>query len=114
MGLALVLAIATVSQNSVRVAGVAISGQTIFVTRGCGGCHTMNGVSRGTIGPNLTIVEEVAVERVKGLSAAEYVRQSIRQPGAFTVAGFGSGVMPTLPLTDPEVEAVVEFLLQSQ
>jgi cytochrome c oxidase subunit II len=35
----------------------AISGQALFMTHGCGGCHTVRGTAaRGTIGPDLTHV----------------------------------------------------------
>jgi cytochrome c1 len=40
-----------------------------------------------------------------------YVTQSIRDPGAYTVNEFGSGVMPTFELSDAEVEDLVAFLL---
>jgi hypothetical protein len=39
------------------------------------------------------------------------VTQSIREPWAFTVEGFGVGVMPTFDLSDAEVETLVAFLL---
>src|SRR5262249_6427515 len=29
-------------------------GANLFLTKGCAGCHTINGVSAGTVGPNLT------------------------------------------------------------
>ncbi len=37
--------------------------------------------------------------------------QSIREPQAFTVAGFGADVMPTLEVSDSELESLVAFLL---
>ena len=45
------------------------------------------------------------------MGAEAYVTQSIRQPQAFTVTGFGAGVMPTLELSAADVEALVTFLL---
>ncbi len=56
-------------------------------------------------------VSDVADERVAGMSAVAYVTQSIREPQAFTVTGFGAGVMPTFELSDAEVESLVAFLL---
>jgi cytochrome c oxidase subunit 2 len=35
-------------------ASPADEGLTVFGQRGCGSCHTVQGVSAGTIGPNLT------------------------------------------------------------
>lgn len=92
-------------------------GRVVFLTKGCTGCHTIAGVSEtGSFGPNLTALAEVAPTRVDGLTAEEYVRQSILDPQAFIAPGFGgSGVqMPALALTGDEVDAVVGFLLSSR
>ncbi|HEX9762151.1 MAG TPA: hypothetical protein VGA97_03530, partial [Acidimicrobiia bacterium] len=67
--------------------------------------------SNAQIGPDLTRVEAVAGSRVDGLSAEEYIRQSLREPQAFVVSGFGPQ-MPTLSLSDAEVEALVELLVE--
>ena len=32
----------------------AVDGKALFTAKGCAGCHTVEGVSRGTLGPNLT------------------------------------------------------------
>ena len=91
---------------------VSPSGALLFQAKGCSGCHTVAGVAEfASIGPDLTRLDEVAANRVTGMSATAYVTQSIRQPQAFTVDGFGVGVMPTFELSDTEVEALVEFLL---
>ena len=89
-----------------------VSGALLFQTKGCTGCHSVAGVAESSsIGPNLTRLEAIAGDRIKGMSATAYVTQSIRQPQAFTVDGFGVGVMPTFELSDAEVEALVAFLL---
>ena len=87
-----------------------LDGRMVFGARGCVGCHQGPGVDGGSIGPNLTVVSSVAATRVPGLEAAEYLRQSIRDPQAFVVPGF-SPLMPTLGLSDDEIEAVVTFLM---
>jgi len=88
------------------------SGALLFQAKGCSGCHTVAGVAEfASIGPDLTRLNEAAGDRVTGLSATAYVTQSIRQPQAFTVDGFGVGVMPAFELSDAEVEALVGFLL---
>jgi cytochrome c1 len=89
-------------------------GQTVFLTAGCTGCHSLAGVANeGFIGPNLTGLPDRAGERVVGLSAEEYVRQSVLDPQAYAVEGYGE-VMPTLPLDTAEVDALVEFLLSER
>ena len=92
-----------------------VSGALLFQAKGCTGCHSVAGVAESaSIGPNLTHLSDVAGNRVTGMSATAYVTQSIRQPQAFTVDGFGVGVMPTFELSDAEVEALVGFLLSER
>lgn len=92
-----------------------VSGALLFQAKGCSGCHTIAGVAEfASIGPNLTNLGEAADDRIAGIGAVEYVTQSIRQPQAYTVDGFGVGVMPTFELSDTEVEALVTFLLSER
>jgi cytochrome c551/c552 len=89
----------------------AIDGETVFLTKGCTGCHSIDGVSEtAQIGPNLTGLADRAGDRVEGLSAEEYVHQSVLDPQAFIVDGYGP-LMPTLPLDTEELDALVVFLL---
>ena len=116
VALASVLAIATVAvyrtPTSVPPPTAADSGALLFQAKGCSGCHTITGVAEfASIGPNLTHLNEVAGERVAGMDAVAYVTQSIREPQAFTVADFGLDVMPTLEVSDSELESLVAFLL---
>jgi mono/diheme cytochrome c family protein len=91
-----------------------VDGQTVFLTAGCTGCHTINGVSEtAQIGPNLTDLSERAGDRVDGLSAEAYVRQSVLDPQAYIVDGYGE-FMPSLPLDAGEVDALVGFLLSER
>ncbi len=89
-------------------------GEQLFRTKGCIGCHTLAGIA-GTqmqVGPDLTALASRAGSRVEGLSAEAYVRQSLRTPGAFIVPGYTQIAMPDLHLSDPEVDALVAFLLR--
>ena len=53
-----------------------------FVTT-CGICHTVESAgTTGTIGPALSLIGDIAGTRTS-LSAEEYIRQSIEDPGAF-------------------------------
>lgn len=58
--------------------GNAPNGQQIYLRLGCAACHTINGQG-GTIGPELT-----AIGRMRG---AEYLRQSVVNPGAVLPRG---------------------------
>ncbi len=93
-------------------------GQEIFTgTGGCSACHTIEGISPGLVGPDLTHIGTDAATRKPGVSAEAYIRESIREPDAFVAEGVARaipGLMTsaiTASLSDDEVAALVEFLL---
>ncbi len=89
-------------------------GRLLFIGTGCGGCHVLGDNTPSiAIGPPLAGLAERAQNACPGMTAAEYVEQSIREPEAFTVSGFEAGVMPTFPLSDEEVSSLVDYLLTS-
>ena len=99
--------------------GSSRSGEEIFEERvlgpnpGCITCHSMD-PDTTLVGPSISGVGARAGARVAGLSAEEYLRQSILDPSAFVVGGFDDGKMPTDlgdVLTPAEVDAVVAHLL---
>lgn len=82
-----------------------------FVTT-CGICHTVaDAGTTGTIGPELSHIGTIAATRTS-LSAEEYIRQSIDDPGAFISPGYTP--LMTAGLHDvlgDDYEAVVAYLL---
>ena len=105
------VAVFAVDTQSDQVRSQTIDGRTVFLTKGCTSCHSLEGVSTtGQIGPNLTGLADRAGDRVEGLKAGDYIRQSVIDPEALVVDGF-SPLMPTLPLDNAELDALVEFLL---
>jgi mono/diheme cytochrome c family protein len=65
-------------------------GRVIFLNRSytkCEGCHSLDG-SEFRKGPSVLGISERAGERVAGLSAVEYLRQSILEPSAYVVEGY--------------------------
>jgi mono/diheme cytochrome c family protein len=91
------------------------TGDQIFTAAGCAGCHTFGPAgSTGTIGPSLDDLKTAAGNREPGKSAEEYIRESLTDPGAFLVQGFGN-VMPSFEgrLTDEQIQALVDYLLQT-
>ena len=89
-------------------------GELIFLNSGCVGCHTIEGLSTGTVGPNLTNIGTVAQTRVEGQTAEEYIRESILQPNDFVVEGFPPNVMLQTfgeSLSQQELDDLVAFLL---
>ena len=95
------------------------SGQEIFEERILGsnpGCITCHSLDAGTtlVGPSLAGIAGRAGSRVAGLSAEDYLRQSLTTPSAFVVDGFADGKMPgdlADVLTPEEIDAVVAYLL---
>ncbi len=92
----------------------------LILNAGCGACHMIGEMGEAhKVGPELTFIREVAGERVPGLTAAEYLRQSILEPNVFIVEDCPNGpclanVMPRdyeERLTDEQIEAIVNYLL---
>lgn len=90
-------------------AGEPLDGATLFEVKGCVVCHA------GGPDPDLSDAATWAGERRPGMSAEEYLAESIRDPGAFPPGqedhmGY-MGAMPQLGLSDEEVDALVDYLL---
>ena len=92
-------------------------GASIFVARGCGGCHVIEGLTGavGVIGPEMTGIGSRAGTRVAGLSAEEYIRQSVEMPEAFVLDGYDNVMQPLRGMmSDEEFDILVEYLLTLQ
>jgi mono/diheme cytochrome c family protein len=89
-------------------------GQRVYLDTGCGGCHTIDGLTAGTVGPNQTNIATVAETRIPAMSAEDYILESILDPGAFLVDGYPDNVMPKNynELLEPdEISDLVAFFL---
>jgi len=86
---------------------------TIGSLAGCKTCHSLEpGVI--IIGPSLAGIGTLAESRVTGVSAEDFLRQSILDPNAHLVEGFPANVMPNTyqkQLTEEQVEALVNYML---
>ena len=99
-----------------------VDGEGIFTgpVGGCSVCHTIEGVTAGMVGPDLTHIGTDAGTRKPGVSAEDYIRESIREPEVFVAEGVEraiAGLMLsalTANLTDGQVDALVEFLLEQK
>lgn len=109
--------------------GLVATGQQIFLTgqgegaaTACFTCHTIDGVpgATGLLGPDLTHIGTEAATRQPGVSADDYLRQSITDPEGFVAEGVERAVpglmLPALTagLTDGDVDALVAFLLEQK
>jgi mono/diheme cytochrome c family protein len=104
-------------QGRLASAGLAQAktGDQIFTAAGCAGCHKFAPAgSTGTIGPSLDELASAAGDREPGKSAEDYLRESLTDPGAFLVEGYGDS-MPSFEgrLTDEQIQALVDYLLES-
>lgn len=83
-------------------------GEQLF-TSACAGCH---GAEPGA-GPALTGMADRAAERVEGQSAEDYLHESIVEPGAYLVDGYGN-IMPAdygEQYSDEELDAMVAYIM---
>ncbi len=81
----------------------------------CHTCHVLNTETlqwTGNVGPALNGVADRAAgprSTATGLSAADYLYQSIHEPGAYLVPGFGN-LMPQLNIPECEARSMVAYL----
>jgi len=101
-------------------AGVVRAPADLFTTMACLACHVRDqeqtATNRGVIGPNMGNLVENAASRVAGLSAEDYIYQSITEPGAFVVEGYVDGIMPkdlTTRMSEEEIRGLVTWLLEA-
>jgi len=90
-------------------------GQKKFQEYGCQACHAISKYTwaTGTEGPNLDRMAEIAGTRVPGMSAETYLRESVRDPAAYVVDGYGPnmGGYPLTMMPEDDLDAVVTFMM---
>jgi len=89
------------------------TGEQVAVDAGCTSCHGPNG--EGGAGPAWKGLYGSKVKLAAGSSVTAdevYLTESIRDPSAKQVAGYG--LMPANSLDDAEIQAVVEFIRSLQ
>ena len=89
------------------------AGKRVALDAGCSSCHGPNG--EGGAGPawkGLYGSEVKLADGSKVVADEAYLTESIRDPSAKSVAGYG--LMPANSLDDSEIQAVVEFIKSLQ
>jgi cytochrome c oxidase subunit 4 len=90
-------------------------GKAVFIGKGtCFACHAIDGVSTGSVGPNLTHIGTAGAMHRPGMSSEAYIRESVEDPSAFVAQGYPDGVMTKglkNTMSEAEFEALVAFLL---
>lgn len=92
------------------------AGREIYETGGaaelpCSTCHSLNGTE--LVGPSFEGIGQRAETRVDGMSAEEYLRQSITAPSQYVVPDYSDAMPKTYAqtLSQEEIDNVVHFLL---
>lgn len=91
-----------------------------FVKGTCVGCHTIPGVpgANGMVGPDLSNIGVEGATYIEGMSAEEYIRQSIEDPDAFITPECPTGPCPSgvmspafgQMLSPEELDGIVAYL----
>lgn len=101
------------SGSAVATPGNAVTGQQVFEKYACGACHAVTSIpgAKGNIGPALDGLAQRAAQRVAHMSAIDYIRQSIVEPGAYVVKGYLK-LMPNLRagMSEQEFDDLVIWL----
>jgi mono/diheme cytochrome c family protein len=87
-------------------------GESLYQIVGCASCHERNSTGQRR-GPPLDHIGTAAATRLVGMSADEYIRQSILDPTAYEVPGFEGFPSRSFDraLSTTELEALVAYLL---
>ena len=84
----------------------------LYDSRGCTNCHEPNLFGQ-RLGPPLDHIGTVAATRRPGMSAEDYIRQSILDPGTYVVPGYQDSMPRDLgrDLSPTDLDALVAYLL---
>lgn len=95
-------------------AGEELFARTIIGSQaGCATCHSLE-PDTVIVGPSMAGIGSRAANSVPGLSAEEYIRQSILEPDAHVVEGFVPGLMVQVwqdELSQEQLDDLVAYLL---
>ena len=88
-------------------------GRQVYRALGCASCHegSLFNLFR-PVGPPLNEIGQVGGKRVPGMSAEDYIRQSITDPGAYLVPGYPDSMPRGLSkdLSPEDLAALVAYL----
>jgi len=111
-GLVLVAAVTAVlvAAGVALAAGSPAAGKKVFMTNGCGGCHTFKPAgTHGTVGPALTKARLTADAKRAKQPYTLFIRTSIMKPKAYVAKGY-KPVMPVFTLSKKQLDDLVAFV----
>lgn len=95
-------------EGAAAIGDVISRGAELFSSQGCAACHTIRGsAADGRLGPDLT---HIASRRTLGAAVIENTPENLRRWIDETWEVKNDIVMPEVPLTDDEVEAIATYL----
>jgi cytochrome c551/c552 len=98
----------------VVIVGVPSAGKAVFVSTGCGACHTFTPAgANGKVGPNLD--DLAASAKVANQDLITFTRTSIVDPNAYIAPGFSPNIMPPsygTTLSPRQLADLVAFLVK--
>lgn len=112
-----VLTIATWNESTQSTVGddPPLAGAMLFKAKGCATCHIGPELNSGnSVGPPLIGASDWASDRRAGMSAIDYLAESMRTPSVFISPALSSGSgasMPDLNLSEAEIAVLVAYLL---
>ena len=99
--------------TTAAAAAPSAAGKAIFVSAGCGACHTFKAAgTSANVGPDLDSAPATDAKKAN-MSLADFVRESIVNPNAFIASGFPKGVMPQnfgTSLGKAKIDTLVAFI----
>jgi cytochrome c oxidase subunit 2 len=117
VGLSLLLAGCAATAQAAAPVGDPVAGRALYESGGevgipCTTCHSLDGST--IVGPTHQGLGQRAASRIEGMSAEDYIRQSILEPSAYVVDGF-KDVMPHAfgeTLSEDDIDNLTAFLLE--
>jgi cytochrome c peroxidase len=104
------------SDSSAALGAQLFAESTLGGQAGCATCHSLS-PETVIVGPTMAQIGQAAAQRVPGMTAEEYLRQSIIDPNAYVVDGFTPNIMPRQygeKLTTEEIDNLVDYMLSLQ
>lgn len=100
-------------QRQAAASGGGTAGKAVFLSNGCGGCHTLNAANaRGNVGPDLDQLPQAAQKAGQPLET--YIRESIVDPGKYIHPGFPDAMPRTYAsLPKSQLDALVQYLVDA-
>jgi mono/diheme cytochrome c family protein len=102
------------SESNAASAGENLFNQTVISNQaGCITCHSLD-ADVVIVGPSMNGIGNRAGSTVSGMSAEDYLSESILDPDAYLVEGYPAGTMPQVwqdELSSEQVDQLVAYML---